>query len=138
MDLARSDTIALGAFLVAVVSVFVSYFTARKFGGVAGQKTAKQYADQQANKARAIVLASLLNEIERIRGYARHNSKLQVDGVAKTLPVTLPTTAFERAFFSKDAIVFGEPQAISDSGLLASVTPISLRAFWGLQIGKYS
>lgn len=123
--MANSDILAIIAIGVSIltfgVNALLSHYLARKYGDVAGAKAAIKYQQEQAAKARVVALQSLLNEIERIRKLADHNSK-QVVGSGVHSVVRMPTTAFETAFLSGESVLLENWKGDSDSEILASAT----------------
>jgi hypothetical protein len=105
--------------LTFAANAFLSRYLAKKYGDVAGAEAAIKYQQEQAAKARVVALQSLLNEIERIRKLADHNSK-QIVGSGVQRVFRMPTTAFETAFFSRESVLLENWKDSSDSEILAS------------------
>jgi hypothetical protein len=93
MDVITLIVSSVVAFITLIISSVVAFFLAKHFGDVAGTKAAIEFEKDKAAKARVAALQSLLNEVERIRKLAKHNS----DSKPK---VKMPTAAFEAAFVS--------------------------------------
>lgn len=93
-------TVALSALalVVSVAGVVVSYLVARKYGDLAALKAARELHEEDARKARVLVLRSLLNEAARVRKIGESNATVRIGVIA---PVArLPVTAFKTAFVS--------------------------------------
>jgi len=123
--MANSDILAI---IAIGVSALLSYYLAKRYGDVAGAEAAIKYQQEQAAKARVVALQSLLNEIERIRKLADHNSK-QVVGPDVHNVVRMPTTALETAFLSGESVLLEKWKDDSNFGILASVTDYLSEAY---------
>lgn len=73
---AKTVSIALGGFLIAAVSVILSYIVAKKYGDLAAVDATRKFHEKDAKRARLNALGSLINETARIRKLAKHNSQL--------------------------------------------------------------
>jgi hypothetical protein len=97
--------------IVSIAGVIVSYIVAKKYGDLAAVEASRKLHEEDARRARLVALRSLLNEVERIRKVAEHNSGLAPPQVAE--PVTrVPTTAFETAFVSGTSNIDGSPELL--------------------------
>ena len=111
--------------IVSIITLVVSNrkneAIAKKFGDVAGAIKTIEHEKKQADEARVFALQSLLNEVERIRSLAEHNSQLIPD--AQSQPITkMPVSAFETAFVS------GMPISVVSQELLDIVPDYLTRA----------
>ena len=111
----KSLLVASAAFVVSVIVGILSYIVARRYGDLAAVEASRRLHEEDARRARLMALRSLLNEVERIRKVAEHNSGLAPQETA--LSVTrVPTIAFETAFVSGTSNIGGS------SELLVTVT----------------
>jgi hypothetical protein len=85
--------------LISIASISISFYTARKYGDLAGTIKIIEYEKEKAVEIRRSALRSLINETERIRKLVNHNSQL-TPASSSNPPVRVPTSAFETAFVS--------------------------------------
>jgi hypothetical protein len=121
------------AIFTLIVSSFVSFFLARRYGDLAGTKAAIEFEKEKAKQARITTLQSLLNEVLRVRDLAACNFTLEPNGKKIQGVVRMPVIAFETAFLSGETSLSvkrivdleGKPASVETPGLYTVAEPLA-------------
>lgn len=110
--------------------ILIAFLTIR-FGDLAGQKAAQDYAEKEAFKRQIITIKSLLNEVTRIRNSADRNSQLKVlDYDYKPQAVVrMPVNQFETAFVSGDSCLIDAEKQTDVETILGAVSKYLTAAY---------
>ena len=98
---------------LSIIAIVVAYFSAKRFGDVAGQKAAQEYEEKRAATARLLALRALLNEVEVIREIALSNTQAIDPNVRDIRGFShLPVHVFETAFSTNGVLVDADRELI--------------------------
>jgi len=122
------------AIVTLIISSYISYIIAKKFGDVAGTDAAIEYEKTKAEQARITAIKALLNRVVIIRNLADYNSSLQKGTGRIQCVLRIPVAGLETAVFPNNVpestiVVTNKEDYECPPELLASVRTYLIQAY---------